>query len=191
MEPQTHASRDLALSREAAVALIRKIGGGDKSALITLYDATGSLVFGLILRILGDRALAEETLLDVFTRIWKQSIPYDAQVPPLDWILALARTSAVARLHWNKRDGGKQEVLTGAAAAPVTVAPEQQRAARSSLDSLAPALRELLERAYYGGMSCNEMAALAGKPLGAVKSQIRMGLSELSERTGSRRSGVN
>ena len=190
MEQPIHDSHDPTLTNEKALALIRKIEAGDKSSLIALYDATSRLVFGLTLKILGDRALAEETLLDVFTRIWKQSIGYEPQVPPLDWVVALARTSAVARLHWSKRDSRKPESTADSVASPMTVAPEQQKTARSSLDSLAPAHRELLEQAYFGGMSCNEMAVQAGKPLGAVKSQIRIGLGELGERLGSRRPGV-
>jgi len=157
-----------------------KIEGGDSPALITLYDATSPLVFGLILKILGDRTLAEEALLDVYTQIWK-SAPGDPGTPPLKRLLTLARTNAIARLYWSKRNIRKQVTVADAVASAMTVAPEQQSAARSSLDALAPAQRELLELAYHGGMSCAAIAAQAGKPLGAVKSLIRIGLSEFGE----------
>lgn len=181
MEQKIYPSHEFVLNDETLVALIAKIEAGDSSALITLYDATNRLLFGIIMRILGERTLAEETLLDVYTQIWR-SAPSDPGLPPLERLLTLARASAVARLYWSKRNSRKQETEADAAASVMTVAPEQQKTARSSLDALAPAQRELLEWAYYGGMSCAAIAAQAGKPLGAVKSHIRIGLSEFGER---------
>ena len=182
MEQKNHASREFTLSNEAIVALIRKIEGGDSSALILLYDATNRLVFGLIMRILRDRTSAEETLLDVYTQVWKQSTPLDPEIQALEWLLTLARMSALTRLYWSKRDNRKQEMAADASGSAMTVSSEQQKAARSSMQSLASAQRELLEWAYYGGMSYSEMAAQAGKPLGAVKSHIRIGLSDFGAR---------
>jgi RNA polymerase sigma-70 factor, ECF subfamily len=181
LEQQIHASRERTLSNETIIALIRKIEGGDSSALILLYDSTSRLIFGLIMRILGDRTSAEVALLDVYTHLWKHAASYDARMTPLEWMVTIARTSAVARLHWSKRNSRKPESSTGNIDAAMTVAPEQQKLARSSLESLASAQRELLEWAYYGGISCNEMASQIGKPLGAVKSHIRLGLAKLAE----------
>jgi RNA polymerase sigma-70 factor (ECF subfamily) len=181
LEQQIPASRESALSNESIIALIRKIEGGDASALILLYDATSRLTFGLIMRILGDRAFAEETLLDVYTHLWKHAGSYDPGMAPLEWLLTIARTSAVARLHWSKRDSRAPESPAGNVPPAMTVAPEQQKIARSSLGSLPSAQRELLEWAYYGCISCSEMAAQIGKPLGAVKSHLRLGLVKLGE----------
>jgi DNA-directed RNA polymerase specialized sigma24 family protein len=63
----------------------------------------------------------------------------------------------------------------------MSVASEQQKVARSSLEAMPTARRELLEWAYYGGMSCGEMAAQIGKPIGAVKTLLRLGLSSFAE----------
>jgi RNA polymerase sigma-70 factor (ECF subfamily) len=184
LEQQGHASSERSLSNETIVALIRKIENGDSSALILLYDATSRLIFGLILRILGDRTSAEEALLDVYTHFWKHAGSYDPGTTPLEWLLTVARTSAVARLHWSKRDSRKPESPAGSISPGMTVAPELQKLARSSLESLPSAQRELLEWAYYGSISCSEMAAQIGKPLGAVKSHLRLGLVKLSESIG-------
>ena len=59
MDQDIKADREFPLNNEAAVALIRKIESGDISALVRLYDGTSRLLFGLVLRVLGDRALAE------------------------------------------------------------------------------------------------------------------------------------
>jgi RNA polymerase sigma-70 factor (ECF subfamily) len=169
------------LSSEAALALIRQIEGGDKAALAVLYEKTCRLLFGLILRILGDRNLAEETLLEVYTHIWKQSASYDPKLLPLGWLTTTARTRAVAKLHWSKTNMGKQERSSGKPGSTMTVVPEQQRLVRSSIESLVPVQREILNWAYYSGLSCSEIAAQVGKPLGVIKTHARLGLSKLSE----------
>jgi RNA polymerase sigma-70 factor (ECF subfamily) len=180
VEQETQADEGLPLSREAAVALVRQIQNGDKSALATLYDGTSRLLFGLVLRVLGDRALAEETLLEVYTHVWKQAASYDPRVPPLEWLTTIAHARAVARLHWDKPGRGKPERSSGSPG-PMTVAPEQQKLARASLESLVPTQQEILDWAYYSGLSSSEIAAQVGKPLGAVKTHARLGLSKLSE----------
>ena len=80
------------------VALIKHIGRGDRTALTVLYDATGPLVFGLVLMIVGDRAVAEELLLDVYTSVWRKAASYDRnRGTPLTWLLSIARSKAMAR----------------------------------------------------------------------------------------------
>jgi RNA polymerase sigma-70 factor (ECF subfamily) len=61
----------------------------------------------------------------------------------------------------------------------MTVAPEQQKLACVSIGALDPAQREVLDWAYYSGLSCDEIAAQLGQPLGAVKTRIRMGMSRI------------
>lgn len=180
MEPSVQATGK-SLSDAAMADLFIRIREGDASALIGLYEGTSHLVFGLIIRILGEGASAEEVLLDVYTNVWKQSSSFDPRVAPLPQLIAVARNTALARSHWSKINTQKAERSGPGAAAAPTVAPEQQKLARSRLDSVTPAERELLEKAYYSGLSCTELAAQAGKPLGAVKSQLRTGLSKLTE----------
>lgn len=169
------------LNDDALLESIRKTEGGDKSALTALYDSTSRLTFGLILRILGDRTSAEEALLDAYTYVWRKSAPYEPGVSPMEWLMTIARNSAVARLHWSRRENKRKEIPVENADPAMSVASEQQRVARSSLEAMPTARRELLEWAYYGGMSCSEMAAQIGKPIGAVKTFLRLGLSSFAE----------
>lgn len=157
--------------------MIRKIKDGDRSALIALYDSTSRLTFGLIVRILGDRISAEEALLDTYTYVWKKPALCDPEISPIEWLMTIARNNAVARLHGSRRDNKKQVVPAENVNPAMSVASEQQRLALSSLKAMPAAHRELLEWAYYGGMSCGEMAAQIGKPIGAVKTHLRLGLS--------------
>jgi RNA polymerase sigma-70 factor, ECF subfamily len=172
------------LSSETAIALIKKVQSGNLSALMTLYDRTGPLMFGLILKILGDRTAAEETFLEVYTQAWKQSDSYDPAILPLHWLAALAHRCAMARLHLGKREASRQAAAPGCSASAMTVAPDLQKMARASLESVPAAQRELLEQAYYGGLCSSEMAAQIGKPVGAVRALLRLGLSRIGESFG-------
>jgi RNA polymerase sigma-70 factor (ECF subfamily) len=181
LNPRSHAAGEKILSHETMVSLVRKIAGGESSALMSLYDGTSPLVFGLIMKILGERTAAEETLLHVYTVAWREAASLNPGISPLQWLTALARNSAITQLRWSKRNPRKREISELSADSVLTVAPEQQNHARSSLASIGATERELLEWAYYSGLSCAEMAAQIGKPLGAVKTLIRSGLSKLSE----------
>jgi len=164
----------------ALAALIGKAGEGDTSALGALYDRTGSLLFGLVLRMVPERTAAEELLLDIYARIWKESAGYDPErFKPLEWLITIARTRAICRLDAT-REGKKRTVtVSGEPEAPPTVAPPLQGQARAALQSLAPPQREALEWAFYTGLSCNEIAAQSGKPPGAIRTYTRIGMSKL------------
>lgn len=156
---------------------------GDASALMTLYERTSRLLFGATVRILEDRAAAEEVLLDTYTQIWKRGALRDPAMPALEWLLERARMSALARTLW----GGQRRSQSSAAPGnpDATVAPERQTRARRALESMAPFQREVLELAYYSGMTCDAIAARIRRPLGAVKSSARQGLAAMEQAHGS------
>jgi RNA polymerase sigma-70 factor, ECF subfamily len=185
LEKATQINAGFSLNGEA-VALIRKIQEGDASSLAILYDKTGCLLFGLILKILGDRGLAEETLLDVYTHIWKEAPSYDPGYLPIEWLTTIARTHAIAKLHWTKQSRKTREFSAVNPDSTATVAPEEQRLARSAWKSLIPMQQEVLDWIFYSGLSCSEIAAQVGKPLGAVKTHAYFGLNKLSEMLRSR-----
>ena len=180
LEKATQTSAGFSLNEEAA-ALIGKIREGDVSSLATLYDKTGCLLFGLILNILGDRGLAEEALLDVYTHIWKEAASCDIGHLPIEWLISAARTRAIAKLHWKKQNRKKREFSAANPDSTATVAPEEQKLARSAWQSLIPMQQEILDWIFYSGLSCSEIAAQIGKPLGAVKTHAYLGLNKLSE----------
>ena len=181
MEQEIQANHETPLSNETVLELIRKIEGGDSSALASLYDKTNRLLFGLVLRILGDRTSAEEALLDVYTHIWKHPASCGSVLLPLEWLTTIARDRAVARLHWSKQGKSRPSFKAANRDSAMTVAPDRQELARFSIGSLVPAQQEILEWAYYSGLSCSEIAAQIGKPLGAIKTHARLGLNKLSD----------
>ncbi len=181
MDQETQDIRESTINNESVLELIRRIEERDPSALIALYDKTSRLLFGLILKILGDRTSAEETLLEVYTHLWRDPGGRDSSLLPMEWLLSLARAQAVAKLHWNKQVKRKTGFQARTMESAMTIAPERQELVRSSISLLSPAQQEILGWAYYSGLSCSEIAAQIGKPIGAIKTHARLALNKLSE----------
>ena len=83
--------------------LFRRIERGEKNALFELYDRTGGLLFGIVLKILGNSAEAEESLLNIYTRIWEEPVSYSIDYPPLACLVIIARAHALTRLYETRR----------------------------------------------------------------------------------------
>jgi len=171
-------------------SLIRKVADGDQSALSALLDSTSRLVFGLALRILGDRSTAEEVMLDVYTQVWRQAGSYDRKRgAPLAWILTIARSRAIDRLRSSRHDQLNSEPvemlsdLSENAPNPeeTSVLSERKKMVRSALTTLAAEQREVIELAYFSGLSHSEIALKLGQPLGTVKTRVRLGMMKLRE----------
>jgi RNA polymerase sigma-70 factor (ECF subfamily) len=170
--------------------MIKRIASGDQSALAALYDHTNRVVFGLLLRILGDRSVAEEVLLDVYTQVWRQAASYDqGRGSPLAWLMIIARSRALDRLRSGWQEQHRKEPLEAAEDARASVASPEEAAAmaerrqlvRAALALLPPEQREVIELAYYGGLSHSEIASRLGQPLGTVKTRTRLGMIKLRE----------
>jgi RNA polymerase sigma-70 factor (ECF subfamily) len=171
-------------------ALIKQIAGGDQSALANLYDSTCRLVFGLALRILGDAATAEEVVLDVYTQVWRQASSYDHnRGGPLSWLMTIGRSRAIDRLRSGRQEQQRKQPLESigseAAGAPdpeeSSVISERQSLVRAALAELSPEQRQVIELAYYSGLSQTEIAARLGQPLGTVKTRSRLGMMKLRD----------
>jgi RNA polymerase sigma-70 factor (ECF subfamily) len=170
--------------------LIRGVADGDQQSLAALYDATSRTVYGLLLRILADASAAEEVLLDVYTQVWRQAATYSRERgTALAWLTTIARSRAIDRLRRGRQEQQRTEPLdparqfasVGASAEEDVRAGEVRAVVRRALDSLAPEQREVIELAYYGGMSHSEIAAARGLPLGTVKTRTRLGMMRLRE----------
>jgi RNA polymerase sigma-70 factor (ECF subfamily) len=174
-------------SRQAE--LIRGIAEGDEQALASLYDTTSRTVYGLLLRILSDPSSAEEVLLDVYAQVWRQAATYcPERGRPLAWLTTIARSRAIDRVRRVRMEHQREAPLDEAVRAAVgesveegVMAGEVRAVVRAALDALAPEQRDVIELAYYGGMSHSEIAAARGLPLGTVKTRTRLGLMRLRE----------
>ncbi|MEJ2108969.1 MAG: sigma-70 family RNA polymerase sigma factor [Acidobacteriota bacterium] len=165
---------------KALAELIKRVGEGDTAAFAALYDSTGKFVFGLVRRFLPEETVAEETLLDIYTRIRKESANYNARnFLPLEWIVTNARASCVARLNATEDDQRRTLPEVVKSDSDMTAAPAIQRMARSCMASLTDSQRDALDWIFFAGLSLNEIAEQIGKPLGAVRTHTRIAIGKL------------
>ena len=162
---------------------------GSQEALGSLYDQTSPMVNGLLLRILERREDAEEVMLDVYMKAWKYAGRYTEQrgsVPA--WLMIMARNAAIDRIR-QKRAQPKTTAFEPAVtpepeaseASPEeqTADGERRKRVQRVLRELPPEQREVVELAFFGGLTHAELAERLREPLGTIKSRIRMGLIRL------------
>lgn len=172
------------------VALMERIAQGDQDAFTSFYDQTHRLVFGLALRVLNDRGIAEEVTTDVFMQVWRQAASFETmRGTPLSWLMTIARTRAIDRLrassHLRQENETLEVVAHKAAAAEspekASLYAERQTLVRAALNQLTTDQRVLIEAAYFEGLSQSELAERFALPLGTVKTRVRAGMLTLKK----------
>ena len=180
-------SRDLAhLSDEAVVALAAR---SDDGALAELYDRFGRVVYGLALRMLRDRALAEDAVQNAFLDAWRRADTFmPERAKASTWILTLAHRRAVDIV---RREERRRADALELAPEPVGNASDEnawlhfeRERVQQALKQLPDPQREALELAYYGGFTQSELAERLGQPVGTIKSRMFTGLARLRELLG-------
>jgi RNA polymerase sigma-70 factor (ECF subfamily) len=168
----------------ADIALLNRVVARDGKAIGELYDRHSRLLYGLILRILRDRSEAEEVLQEVFVQVWTRADTYNAELgAPVAWLVRIARNRAIDQLRTNSVRARTLEAtpLPPPVETPETRAAmsEQQRAVAQALDTLPVEQRELIEHAYFQGLTQSELAERFHLPLGTVKTRVRTGMMTL------------
>jgi RNA polymerase sigma-70 factor, ECF subfamily len=177
-------ARNLAhLSDEALLALCSR---ADDSALGELYDRYGRVAYGLALRIVRDRSLAEDAVQEAFLAVWRSAGAFLAeQGKPSTWILTLVHRRAVdiVRREERRRADPLEEFEPPTVEATDEEAwlRAQRQVVQEALRKLPPDQREAIELAYYGGFTQSELAERLGQPLGTIKSRMFTGLKRLRE----------
>jgi RNA polymerase sigma factor (sigma-70 family) len=171
------------LSDEALLALCSR---ADDTALGELYDRYGRVAYGLALRIVRDRSLAEDAVQEAFLAVWRSAGTFLAeQGKPSTWILTLVHRRAVDLVRREERRRADPledaEPATGGATDEEAWLRAQRQVVQESLRKLPPEQREAIELAYYGGFTQSELADRLGQPLGTIKSRMFTGLKRLRE----------
>jgi RNA polymerase sigma-70 factor (ECF subfamily) len=167
------------------VSLLERLAARDASAVGELYDRHSRLLYALILRILRDRSEAEEVLQEVFLIVWNRVESYDGALgSPQAWLVGIARNRAIDRLRSNTSRARALGVMipapqSGADPEASASLGELQRAVARALDAIPRSQRELIEEAYFQGLTQSELAERHRLPLGTVKTRIRSGLLTL------------
>lgn len=168
--------------------LLARVRERDEAALAALYDRFGGLVMTVALRVVGERELAEEIMQDTFLRCWNGAETYHpGRGAVSSWLMGIARNRAIdvlrSRHHRNRLQERSSLDESGAAVPPSAEDEAEAVAMRqtmvAALSGLSRTQRQVLELAYYGGMSQSEIAEHLGEPLGTVKSRTRAAMEQL------------
>ena len=161
-------------------AILERIVARDAPSVSVLYDRHARLLFNLILRILRDRADAEDVLQEVFVAVWTRAESYNPTLgPPAAWLVRIARNRAIDRFRANAARGRLADASQDLAPPAPTTSPEERHDVVRALGVLPPAQRELVEQAYFMGLTHSELAARFQLPLGTVKTRVRTALLAL------------
>ena len=169
-------------------ALLERIAGRDAHALADLYDRFAPVALALAGRILGDRSEAEDVLQIVFTRVWQEAGRYDPSKGSVaSWLLSWVRNGAIDRLR--RREALRRAALHAVDAAPsghghdapaIDSSEEKEKLTRAVAD-LPADQRQVIELAYFEGLSQTQIAQKLGEPLGTVKTRMRLGMNKLRQ----------
>ncbi len=185
--PESESDQHQAIDDE----LVARMAAGDEAALVICYDLWSDRIHCLALRIVGDPDDAADVVEETFWQAWKSADRYERERGrPGAWLLMIARTRALDRLR--SRGRARDRELLAAELETHSVQPTEtdrevecadtRVAVNSALHSLPAEQRQVLELAYFGGLSHSEIARSTGQALGTVKSRVRLGMNKLRSR---------
>jgi len=180
---------------------ILRAAQGDRAAFRALYEATSAKLFGIALRVLNDRAEAEDVLQDIYVRVWRNAGRYNVNgLSPMTWLITIARNSAIDRLRKRtiarnsaidrlrkRRRAETPETLDdrladdGAGPEAEAVAAFERRRLDACLGELEAPRAEAVRRAYLGGETYADLAARFDVPLNTMRTWLRRSLLKLRE----------
>jgi RNA polymerase sigma-70 factor (ECF subfamily) len=174
--------------------LAARVARGSTEALEQLYDRYASILFAVSLKVTGDRSAAEDLLQETFWRVWRSAATFQPQRGSFSsWLFRIARNLAIDAY---RKGSVRPQVIpdlaeTGSvldqAADPDADVPDQVQSAmtnrrlRSALESLPGSQRQVIEMAYFFGMTRQEIAKVTGEALGTIHTRARLGLQKLRE----------
>ncbi len=173
-------------------ALIARLQRRDPQALAELYDNYGRAAFALVLRVVRDRAIAEDLVQETFLRVWNRIHLINSDKGSIGpWLLAIARNRAIDYLRSSAGRERNIIELNETDHAPLyremeaeILISDQARRVKAAMERLAPHYRTVMELAYFEGLSQSEMSIKMGQPLGTIKTWVRTALQSLRDDLG-------
>ena len=169
--------------------MIARIALKDRHAFSELYDATNGKLFGVVLRVLNNRAEAEDVLQEVYLRVWHKADRYAVTGhSPITWLVTVARNLAIDRLRAKQRQGNPRDESEMSDLADPGPSPEAQSIAASEnarlnvcLDTLEPDRKDAVRGAYLEGHSYADLAEKFRVPLNTMRTWLRRSLISLRD----------
>lgn len=174
--------------QELDLRCLERLQGGDSKALEELFDRYTPLLYPMVLRIVRSPSDAEDTLQEVWLQVWKRVATFDPKRGAVAaWLVMLARSRALDRYRSvaSRRNAeGRVDAAPEATAGDASTSAAQRQLSErvvNALAQLAPQQRQVIEIAYFEGLSQAEISKRLNAPLGTVKSWTRQGLQRLRE----------
>lgn len=174
--------------------LVRAMAQGYEAAATALYDRTSAVLFGLAVRITGERADAEEVVVETFAQAWREAARFDAtKGSVIAWLTIMTRSRALDVVRARQRRDRATESAGHEPDQPVAMSQpepladvalehaERAHAVTHALGSLPGPQREAIELAFFEGLTHPEVADRLREPLGTVKTRIRLGMQKLRD----------
>ena len=169
---------------------MQRIQEGEREALEILYDRHASLVLGMLLKVVGNRTVAEELLQETFWRVWNRADTFDSSKGKfVSWMLSIARRQGLDTLRrWKSRpkldEGEQSQLKVERILAQTNVAQDvsrnlQYQAVRTAMGTLPAEQRIIIELSYFKGKTRRQIAEELMLPLGTVHTRARAGLQKL------------
>lgn len=171
--------------------LMQYVAGGDSMALEALYDRYAPSVMGVVFRILQDRAAAEEVVQETFWRIWESASAFQTERGSFtSWLFTIARRQAIditrrrkVRPQPARSEAEEKQIYTRPDPGPfvddVAWLQIQRQQIRAALAKLSPEQYQVIDLAYFKGMTRKEIAEYTDTPLGTIHTRARLGLQKL------------
>jgi RNA polymerase sigma-70 factor (ECF subfamily) len=175
-------------ARARLTEVLVKTGAEDRAAFRDLYALTSAKLFGICLRICGERQAAEDVLHEVYLTVWRRAGAYEpGRSSPITWLATIARNRAI---DWRRAQGRRPALSIEHAAEVPDAAPlasdtleqdEQAHTLHHCLETLEDRQRAAIRTAFFDGLTYAEIAERQSVPLGTMKSWVRRGLARLKE----------
>jgi RNA polymerase sigma-70 factor (ECF subfamily) len=169
------------MPKPAEIQLVASLKQGDKAAFSTLYDNYSGSLYGIVMRIVNDEALAEDVLQEAMIKIWKNIASYDETKGTLfTWLLNITRNVAIDKLRYNsKRQTQPIENIMPVIDTGNPNKPEDRIGVKELVANLKPEFKSVISMAYFSGYTQDEISKELNVPIGTVKTRTRNALLEL------------
>jgi RNA polymerase sigma-70 factor, ECF subfamily len=175
--------------------LVARAARGDEQAIGTLYDRYGAVLHAVAYRVVGQRADAEDVVIEAFAQAWRDATRFEATRSSVaGWLTMIARSRALDVVRARRR---RDRITASAAAEQPQRSPamgdwrtdpfdsydhaERRQQVQAALQTLSPPQRQAIELAFFEGLSQSEIAERLKEPLGTIKTRVRLGMQKLRD----------
>ncbi|WP_404343182.1 sigma-70 family RNA polymerase sigma factor [Pseudoalteromonas mariniglutinosa] len=168
------------MENDDLLVLLSATAQGNKHAFAKLYQSTSGKLFAVSLKMLGNRAHAEEALQDAFVKIWHNASEYQvSKGAVLSWMISIVRYRSLDMLRHHKVRKEQSLLDEHNEGVDIDITYEDDSKLVDCIEQLDPQQKQAIHLAYYKGLTHHELVDHIASPLGTVKSWIRRGLQQL------------